>query len=45
MPPFAYDLNDQEIAAIVTYIRQSWGNSASAVSPIEVGAARGVKID
>jgi mono/diheme cytochrome c family protein len=45
MPPFAYDLNDQEIAAVVTYIRQSWGNSASAVSPIEVGAARGVKID
>jgi len=45
MPPFAYDLSDQEVAAVVTYIRQSWGNSASSVSPVEVGAARGVRID
>ena len=45
MPPFAYDLSDQEVAAVVTYIRQSWGNSAAPVSPIEVGASRGVRID
>ena len=28
MPPFAYELSDDEVAAVVTYIRQSWGNRA-----------------
>ncbi|HEY0146253.1 MAG TPA: cytochrome c [Methylovirgula sp.] len=32
MPPFAQILSDDEVAAVVTYIRQSWGNSGSAVS-------------
>lgn len=45
MPPFAYDLSDREVAAVVTYIRQSWGNNAPPVSPVEVGASRGVRID
>ncbi len=45
MPPFAYDLSDREVAAVVTYIRQSWGNAAPPVSPVEVGASRGVRIE
>ena len=45
MPPFSQDLNDQEVAAVVTYIRQSWGNHASAVSAAEVGSSRGVPVD
>lgn len=33
MPPFAHQLDDQQAAAVLTYIRQSWGNQAPAVSP------------
>lgn len=36
MPPFAHQLGDGEIAAVLTYIRNAWGNQASAVSPVEV---------
>ena len=32
MPPFAQPLSDDEVAAVVTYIRTSWGNRGSAVS-------------
>ena len=40
MPPFAQALGDQDVAAVVTYIRQSWGNQASAVSLPEVRRVR-----
>jgi len=33
MPPFAQILNDKQVAALATYIRQSWGNDASPVPP------------
>lgn len=36
MPPYGQALDDGEIAAVVTYIRQSWGNQAPAVSSLEV---------
>lgn len=45
MPPFAHVLRDDEVAAVVTYIRRSWGNEASAVSPLAVAAARGVPLE
>jgi mono/diheme cytochrome c family protein len=45
MPPFAQELNDNEIAAVVTYIRRAWGNQAPAVRPAEVGSARGIPVD
>ncbi|MDQ3196516.1 MAG: cytochrome c [Pseudomonadota bacterium] len=45
MPPFSQDLSDQEVAAVVTYIRQSWGNSAVAVSPADVARASGIAVD
>jgi mono/diheme cytochrome c family protein len=45
MPPFSQDLSDQEVASVVTYIRQSWGNNAPSVSPAEVARARGVPMD
>lgn len=28
MPPFAGQLNDQDIADIANYVRTSWGNAA-----------------
>lgn len=40
MPPFAQSLNDDEVAAVVTYIRNAWGNEANAVSPVDVNRYR-----
>lgn len=40
MTPFGEILGDQDIAAAVTYIRSSWGNQASAVTPEEVAKIR-----
>lgn len=40
MPPFADALNDQQIAAVLNYIRQSWGNNATALSAESVRVAR-----
>jgi mono/diheme cytochrome c family protein len=45
MPQFSHLLSDQEVAAVVTYIRQSWGNRASAVPAWDVAAARGMPSD
>jgi nitrite reductase (NO-forming)/hydroxylamine reductase len=39
MPGFAY-LNDDEVAAVITFIARSWGNDLPASSPEEVAAAR-----
>jgi mono/diheme cytochrome c family protein len=40
MPEFGWLLKDDEVAAVVTYIRNSWGNAAASVSAAEVGKAR-----
>jgi mono/diheme cytochrome c family protein len=40
MPPFVHVLTDEDIAAVATYIRASWGNQANAVSASEVVAQR-----
>jgi mono/diheme cytochrome c family protein len=40
MPQFAWLLKDDEVAAVLTYIRNSWGNAAPAVSAGGVGKAR-----
>jgi mono/diheme cytochrome c family protein len=45
MPPFYQELNDDEVAAVVTYVRRTWGNVAPPVSPAEVVKARGVPTD
>ena len=39
MPPQTY-LTDAQIADVLTYIRNSFGNQQSAVTPLEVKAAR-----
>lgn len=36
MPPFAQALNEQQIADVATYLRQSWGNEAEPVSSLDV---------
>ena len=40
MPSFAWKLSDQETADLATYIRNSWGNRASAVSAGQVAEMR-----
>lgn len=39
MPPYAPLLDKDDIAAVATFVRQSWGNQASAVAPWEVQRA------
>jgi mono/diheme cytochrome c family protein len=36
MPPFAHQLSDEEIAALVSHLRRSWGHRASAVTALDV---------
>ena len=40
MTPFAGMLNDDEVAAVLTYVRNSFGNKASAISAEKVKATR-----
>jgi mono/diheme cytochrome c family protein len=40
MPSWGQDLNDQEIAAVTTYIRQAWSNWADPVTPAMVKEIR-----
>jgi mono/diheme cytochrome c family protein len=41
MPGWQDKLDDGQIAAVVTYIRQAWSNRAGAVTPAMVAATRG----
>ncbi|SEQ74227.1 Cytochrome c, mono-and diheme variants [Faunimonas pinastri] len=45
MPPFAQSLSDNEIAAVVTYIRTSWGNRGAPVSAADANALRSAPLD
>ncbi len=40
MTPFEHLLNDKELAATLTYVRNSFGNKASVISPQQVKAIR-----
>jgi mono/diheme cytochrome c family protein len=44
MPPFAQNLSDDEVAAVVTYIRVAWGNHGAAVSAREANTLRSVRL-
>jgi mono/diheme cytochrome c family protein len=41
MPTFRDELNDEQIATILTYVRSAWGNTAPAVPATVVAATRG----
>jgi mono/diheme cytochrome c family protein len=45
MPPYSPVLNDAEVAAVVSYVRASWGNAARMVSPADVNRYRAVPLD
>jgi mono/diheme cytochrome c family protein len=39
MPAFGWILNDEQVAAVITYVRNAWGNAAPAVKPGDVARA------
>jgi mono/diheme cytochrome c family protein len=45
MPPLGAVLGDDQIAAVLTYVRRSWGHQASAVDPATVAEARRAAAD
>jgi mono/diheme cytochrome c family protein len=45
MPPFGHLLDDGEVAALVTYLRNSWGNQAPPVTAVEVNRYRSVPLE
>ena len=40
MPPWGPTLNDEQIAQVLTFVRQSWGNNAPAVTTEQVAKVR-----
>jgi mono/diheme cytochrome c family protein len=45
MPPFAQSMSDDEVAAVVTYIRTAWGNRGAAVSAREANTLRSAPLE
>ena len=45
MPPYAQQLSDPEVAAVVNYLRQSWSNHAAPVSAADVSRYRHTPTD
>jgi mono/diheme cytochrome c family protein len=45
MTPYGGMLNDKEVAAVMTYVRNSFGNESSAISPDKVKAVRAAIAD
>jgi mono/diheme cytochrome c family protein len=44
MPPLATALTDDQIAAVLTYVRREWGNTASAVDAATVKEVRSLTV-
>jgi mono/diheme cytochrome c family protein len=40
MPSFGWILNDDQVAAVATYVRNAWGNRAPLVDAATVGETR-----
>ena len=40
MPAFGWRLSDAEVADVLSFVRQSWGNHSPPVNPAEVGHLR-----
>jgi mono/diheme cytochrome c family protein len=41
MPPVGGTMTDEEIAAVLTYVRRSWGNAATPIDAAQVAEVRG----
>jgi len=40
MPPFVLELDDRDIAAVLTHLRTQWGNQGGEVTPLQVNRIR-----
>ena len=40
MPPAVLELDDRDIAAVLTHLRTQWGHQASEVTPLQVNRIR-----
>jgi mono/diheme cytochrome c family protein len=40
MPSYGWKLTDEQIAAVISYVRNNWGSAAPPILPSEVGKAR-----
>ena len=45
MPPYGPWMNDEEVAAVVSYVRSAWGNQGAPVGPGEVSRYRTVPLE
>lgn len=45
MPPYGPFLDDGEVAAVVSYIRNAWGNRSGMVTPAEISQYRAVPVE
>jgi mono/diheme cytochrome c family protein len=45
MPPFATTLSDNEVAAVVSYIRTAWGNSGTPVTAAQANELRSAPLE
>lgn len=45
MPPFGHELDDAQVAAVLSWIRSSWGNAAPPVTAVEVNRYRSISLD
>jgi mono/diheme cytochrome c family protein len=45
MPPFSHILDDEEVSAVVTYIRVAWGNGGTPVTAAQANALRSVPLE
>jgi len=45
MPPFQQIFHDEEMALVVSYIRNAWGNHSSLVTEIDIERSRGSSRD
>jgi mono/diheme cytochrome c family protein len=45
MPPFSHVMDDHEVAAVVSYLRGTWGNKAPPVTASQVNKYRSVPLD
>lgn len=45
MPPFGHELDDAQVAAVLSWIRSSWGNSAVPVTAFDVNRYRAISAD
>ncbi|MCC7009001.1 MAG: c-type cytochrome [Acidobacteria bacterium] len=42
MPPAGATMRDEDVAAVLTYVRRAWGHAASPINPLDVAEVRGL---